>query len=520
VTRQAPPAVFHCEEHLTAKHIFSFPVAVSALVAVTVFAIARKGIADPDIWWHLRNAHELLRGSGWPRADTYSYTAYGHPWINPEWLSEIPYYLVWRVFGLVGMKALSLFILEAIFAGLLYLSYCKSGNIKAAAVAAYLAILLGSVSFGPRTILFGYLFLIALLILLEHYRSSGSAPLWLLPSLFCLWANSHGSWALGLVVFVIFVISGLVEGHWGNLQAVRWSKRQFSQLGAAFVASVGAVFVNPYGYRLALYPLDMAFHQKLNIAHVVEWNSVDFHQVRGKIVFVLLLVLLVAALMRQQRWHLCEFGFVAFGLYCGLTYVRFLFLAGLLTAPVIAQSMCFIPRYRSELDRPVVNAMLITGALAFVFWTFPTMAQLSQSVESEYPREALSQLASIGTSDRVLNYYLWGGYIGWQNPQFRDFIDSRVDVFEYAGVLQDYLDLLALKEPFRILDKYRIRYVLFPPDELLTYALEHDPRWKVIFRGKISVLFHRIEDDRAVLGTIPLDKPNCSPYAYDAAESK
>ena len=91
----------------------------------------------------------------------------------------------------------------------------------------------------------------------------------------------------------------------------------------------------------------------------------------------------------------------------------------------------------------------------------------------------------------MLNFYLWGGYLGWNDRNVKVFVDSRVDIFEYAGVLQDYLDLLSLKQPKPLLDKYRIQYVLFPHAEPLTYVLEHDPEWKEIYRDEISVLFER-----------------------------
>ena len=45
----------------------------------------------------------------------------------------------------------------------------------------------------------------------------------------------------------------------------------------------------------------------------------------------------------------------------------------------------------------------------------------------------------------------------------KTFVDSRVDIFEYAGVLQDYLDPLTLKDPNAILDKYKIRSSCSPP---------------------------------------------------------
>ena len=91
----------------------------------------------------------------------------------------------------------------------------------------------------------------------------------------------------------------------------------------------------------------------------------------------------------------------------------------------------------------------------------------------------------------MLNFYLWGGYLGWNDRNVKVFVDSRVDIFEYAGVFKDYIDLLGLKEPKSILDKYKIRYVLFPHGEPLTYVLEHDPGWKVLYSDRISVLLER-----------------------------
>jgi hypothetical protein len=91
-----------------------------------------------------------------------------------------------------------------------------------------------------------------------------------------------------------------------------------------------------------------------------------------------------------------------------------------------------------------------------------------------------------------MNSYLWGGYLCWHDRSFKEFIDSRADIFVYAGVFQDYISLLGLNDSAAILDKYGIRYVLYSPNEPLTYVLEHDPNWKVIFRGKVSMMLERV----------------------------
>ena len=129
----------------------------------------------------------------------------------------------------------------------------------------------------------------------------------------------------------------------GRIEAVRWSPAQLRKLCLAMGASVAALFVNPYGYRLVLYPFYMPFRVKLGIAHVEEWVSVDFHNFRGKVVLILIIALLLGALLRGFRWKLHELGLVLFGLYCGLTYMRFLILAGVLIAPLLASCWTSCP---------------------------------------------------------------------------------------------------------------------------------------------------------------------------------
>ena len=469
----------------------SFPVVLTLILVTTVFALCRDGIRDPDIWWHLHNADFLVAQHGLPRSDHYSFTVAGVPWINHEWLAELPYYFAWRALGLSGINAVMFATLVLIFFGVLYLAHQESKHYKASILAVCLTLFLGSVSFGPRTILFGYLHLVLLLILLQRFRQKGGASRWLIPLLFCSWVNTHGSWLIGMVIFSMVIAAGLVHGQWGIIASEPWSPRQRKRLLFSWVASVAALFVNPFGARLVFYPLDLAFRQKLNIAHVAEWVSVDFHDLRGKIVLVLLFILLAAPLIRPRRWTLAELGLVLFGLYSGLTYIRFLFLLAILVTPTLAKTFEFVPRYRRELDTPIVNTFAIIAIIAGIAYFWPRESTLEAMVAEQYPVKAMSFLQTHPPDGPVLNFYLWGGYINWRDPEVKVFIDSRVDIFEYSGVLKDFLDLLALNEPKRLLDQYRIRYVLFPRKEPLTYALEHDPEWQVIYSDSVSVLLDR-----------------------------
>src|SRR5215467_1256642 len=93
---------------------FSFPVFLGAVLAGLTFYFANRGVADPDIWWHLRNAEYLLKTHHFIRVDMYSFTVPGVPWMNHEWLAEIPYYLGWWAWGYRGLFAVKMVLIEII----------------------------------------------------------------------------------------------------------------------------------------------------------------------------------------------------------------------------------------------------------------------------------------------------------------------------------------------------------------------------------------------------------------------
>src|ERR1035437_3834662 len=139
----------------------------------------------------MRNADVLLHTHAFVRQDLYSFTTRGKPWMDHEWLSEIPFYLAWRALGARGIFLVTVVAIETILLGILGLTCLESGSIKAAFVVSFSALFLAGVSFGPRTLLFGWIFLVLELGLLASFRR-GRDFLWVLPFVFLLWVNTHG----------------------------------------------------------------------------------------------------------------------------------------------------------------------------------------------------------------------------------------------------------------------------------------------------------------------------------------
>ncbi|MGA7522469.1 MAG: hypothetical protein WBW84_08295 [Acidobacteriaceae bacterium] len=484
--------------------VFRLPtVFATLLVTLLVYLTVSGGkvvtaIADPDIWWHLRDAQLLLRSGHFIRADALTYTVAGKPWINFEWLADLPYYFAYRTFGDVGVYVVLFLTAGAILVGIYYLGCLRSGNCKAAFPAAVLGFLLASVSLGPRTLLFGWLFLVIELAILWNYQRGRDYTL-ALPPLFLLWINTHGSWFIGFALFGVWFACGLVQFKRGYVIARRFSPAQFRRLIPVAAATFALLFVNPYGWRLVAYPLDVAFRQKLTLQYIAEWATLDFHSARGKIFLLTFLLLAVLQLIRPRRWTLQDLAFAAIALYGGVTYVRFTFLAGILATPLLAVSLApFFKPYDEPGDPRRANAISVAIMIGVIAFLFPTAQKLHAGITESYPEKAIPYVRSLAAQantpdNRLFTTFNWGAYFEWQVPQVPEFIDSRVDIFVHEGVLADYVKVIKLRDPFAVFDKYGIRTVLLDEkkDDALVCLLSHTPGWHKTYDDGLAIAFQR-----------------------------
>ena len=463
-------------------------------------------MADPDIYWHLRDAQFMATGHRWIRHDMFAYTTAGMPWIDHEWLAELPFYAAFHLGGTHGLFWLTTALLGLIFAGVYLLARKSSGSPLAAWIVTVAAIVLGTVSYGPRTLLFGWICLVLLLLLLARFEKSRKAgdaiaekrTLWLIPPLFALWINLHGSWLIGLTLLAVYVGCGLFEVHLGAIHGRRWRAEERRLLLVLLGCSMAALFLNPYGWRLTAYPFDLAFNQKLNIAHVEEWQALDSHTIRARVFFALLGGGFVAQLVRRRAWAPYQLAFCFTGIYAALLHTRFLFLAAILSLPLFAEDLAWEPHPPARKDKSLLRLSLLGLAVVSTI----RISQSRMAVVSEtagYPTQALPFLRSFHPQGPVLNDYLWGGYLELYAPNIPIFIDSRVDIFERRGIFRDYLEILEMKNTLAILERDRIRYVLFTRDSPLAYFLKQLPAWKIDYEDGTTVLLERIGSPSALV---------------------
>ncbi len=476
----------------TGRQIFSFPALLAAALVAKVFWTCRDRIADPDIWWHLRNAQYFVATLRFPNIDSYSFTAAGSPWMNHEWLSELFYYAAFRAFGLQGIFLLFASVLAVLVVAVFLLCRKQTDDPLAAAIATFFGGLLAMVGFTPRTQHFGWLCFVAIYAILLQFRSEKRAPLWLIPILFSVWVNCHGSWIIGLFLYAIFVCAGLIRHDLGRLVAAPWSKSELKQLIVTGLVSVAALTVNPFGYRLLLYPFDTAFRQNLGIGAVQEWGSVDFNDPRGTLVAIVLGAVFAMALIAPKRWRIDNALLTAFVLYCGIAHIRFLLLAGIVLPPILAPRFGQISSYSPQRQHRLLNAALLAIIAGICVFGFPSARMLDAEVADFFPVRAVDFLRSHPQPGRIFNLYQWGGYLEWKLPQTQTFIDSRSDIFEHQGVLKDYWEVAGLGNSQETLDRYAVRYLLYPPDTPLTYFLSKSSQWERIYGDGQAVIYRRV----------------------------
>ena len=283
------------------KKLVSYAALLAVALVGAMFVSLRDFFADPDVWWHLKVGATLLSTHRWPSTDPYSFTAHGSPWIAYEWLGEVLLAAVYRAWGLQGLMALNLTLAGAILLALYAFATLRCRNSKAAFVVCAVSLPLIYLSCTLRPQMLGYLLLVLTLIALERFRQGRPGALWLLPLLFLVWVNTHGSFVIGLGALAVYGASGLVHIHWGELRSRLWTSGERLRLELVTLLSLVALTLTPYGTEVCLYPLNMAFSQPINVGNIKEWQAMMFGAFFGKLFLALVLSFLLSPLLVNLR---------------------------------------------------------------------------------------------------------------------------------------------------------------------------------------------------------------------------
>ena len=470
---------------------FSFPAMLGVLLVARLVYAMNIFFVDPDVWWHIKVGQDILRSHRWPTTDPYSFTAAHTPWIAYEWLGEVVLASVAKVGGIAALCALLMVVTSAAMLGLYYLATLRAGNCKAGFIPLFLMGPLVFLSFTLRPQMFGYLFLVMLLIALEWFRKGVSWPLWTLPALFVVWVNTHGSFIVGIGVIAAYLCCGLRSFRLGNVEASAWSAKQRMQLELALLGSLAVLPMTPYGTRVAVYPFDMMFNQPINVANIIEWRPMPFDVEFGKLFLGMVVLAVVLQILFRFTWRLEELLLAMGGTVMACIHARMLLVFVPFFVAIFASMMArFVPRYERAKDRYLVNAVLMAGAAAAMIHYYPSREFLQGKINADFPVGAVAYLDAHNVPGPMYNTYYFGGYLLGTGRKV--FIDGRGDLYERTGVMSDVFTAAQIKSaPLRILDHYQIASCLLIKDEPLAVALAASPKWRRIYVDGTAAIFER-----------------------------
>jgi hypothetical protein len=454
-----------------------------------VFALGgwRAGLSrlsDNSFFWHLRTGR-LILDHGIPYADPFSFTAAGHRWVAQSWLAEVLYGAVDRAAGLFGIRLL-VAVTGALVAALTYRLVVRLGRDHVVAVLVTLPAIGASFTlWSERPLFLGLLAFVGLVWIVEVPDGwLGRRPLVALPILVWVWANVHGSFALGFVYLGLHLAGRWLDG------APPWRGRE-RRLGEAAGLALGLSLANPYGPGLLLFPLHLLGRGDI-LHQVTEWRSPDLHTVQGAMFAVWVGVFAVCLVIGRRRVSRRDLVVTVPFVLLAVWAERNVALAPLVGAAVAARAVAPAaprPASGSPLNRIVAAALVVLG----VVWTIQAADQPDLDLR-KYPVAAMGYVADHDLlGRRLMTDDRWGGYVilrYW--PRQRVFVDDRYDMYP-SRVLRDFFRFSDADGSWpQILDRWAVDVVVWPRQSAIVGRIAADSRWERRYQDDVAVVYVRL----------------------------
>jgi hypothetical protein len=479
-----------------------------------VFATGLTAIADGDIFWHLAAGRQMVQTGRLLRADPFSVSALGRPWIDVHWLFQLAAYGLYQVGGYLAL-VLGKAAVVSLGAAVLAAVVAREAPRLLFAPALVGALFLARHLLPVRPIVLTLLFLALYFALLEGYRRQPRprSLLWL-PALQIVWVNFQGLSAIGPALVLAYLLAALA----GRLGERRWFPFQpetppWRPLALAFLGCAAAAFVSPFGAAAALLPWKLLLRitptgANVFAAEVAEnippfvlertapeqiahfkWClaalAFSFAFARGRLLLSRLLVVLalvVLALMANRNVLL---------LYWLGTPIAVMNVAPALQRVLAAR------RAATAAVAIGVLALLSVGAVTVV--AAAREPSLRAPTPFRFPTESARVLAARPGGGTVFAPDHQGGYLIWTlHPGYRPYLDTRL-ILRTAAEFSEYLDVVDHPEHFASFqDRHRFDYVVLPtgyPDRYLGLVaqLYRSAGWSLIFTDGSEVLFARAD---------------------------
>ncbi|MCI0449154.1 MAG: hypothetical protein L0Y79_05115 [Chlorobi bacterium] len=493
-------------------------------LVLVFFASSYKVTGDDDFFWHLATGRYIVENKTVPDKDVFGFVTQGVEWIAFEWGWDVLSYGLYNV----GGYNLILIFRSLVFCLIFYIYFLLLKKFKLTSFVSILVLFTLLVSImdrlSPRPHILTYLFFTLLLYIFLSFkyidRDTYFKKLYFLPLIFLLWSNIHmGVLAGGLLLF-IFVISETMIFYKPNLFSSPEIKPLTStQLKTLFIISAICalmLLVNPHGLQTYIYAYS---HTKMKMLKTVnEWQSpfaskLDFGFIITLYKVFLFSGLIVLAYAYKKKDLTFALVFIGFALY-SVRAIRFTVDYEIIMAFFISVSINYFILRLFKKNFTVMNALrgnfLVVAIAVFIIYVITQIPSnniyatlkyyrvFGWGINDEFiPVQLFDFMKQNNISGTPYNHFGTGGYLVWNFPEQRNFIDSRNLNDE---IFNEYNSIMVMKPGFeKILDERGINYVVYlDPDlirrpndlkRLVTNYFSRNSNWKLVFWDDKSMLF-------------------------------
>jgi hypothetical protein len=477
----ALPFVRSAADDGTQARLSGLGLAAIAIFLLTLAAFSPRVLGDGDTFSHVATGEWIVAHGAAPRADPFSLSMAGAPWIAHEWLSEVLLALAFRVGGWSGVALLTGW---AAAAAALIVGLSAARELRGAPLVALVAIGLSLVTENllARPHVLALPIAAAWSAALIAARSRGQAPPLALAPLMTVWANLHGGFIFGLALIAPFALEAMTEAPAGARFTAARGWATFA------LAALAAALINPYGIDALLLPFRLMAVE--NLSRVSEWRPQDFGHIGG--MELALLTLLGLALTRPLRMAPIRAALLVALVAMALEHARHQVLLGIVAPMLLAQPIAaaFGAAPRGEERRVARIALTATLAAALAIGAVRLIAPVERTDSAAAPISAISAVPAALRLKPVLNGYAFGGYLIFEHV--RPFIDARVELYGdpmlslYARLQNG--DREALETTLR---RYDIAWTIFPPASRIVALLDREPGWRRLYADTTAVVHVR-----------------------------
>lgn len=472
-------------------------------IFVFVFLLQNSfGYMDPDLGWHLQVGKQISIDKDVPRVDLYDYPLEGKKWIDHEWSINLLMYLIYDNFGYNALTIFFAFLMIVILFifnnhVLKYHLKNKSNYIPLIFCEAF-ALFGMAPHLGVRVQEFTILYILLLLIIFDVYdkRRRTKDLIWL-PILFFFWANTHAGFIMGY--FLLFAWIGtkifvhiINKINFFTLTDKTIGKKEYINFISFSILSILVTFINPYFTELQTY-LSECFSNPYYLTRIAEWQPIFYWPIFGSqlfytaFIFSIMIILLAFNVDIKNRkitinfWYFAlSFLFLLFTIKSKRNFPLFF----IISFPVVIASIDgFIDLPKKILDflknNIFIKFFFLSGILLVIIF-FTARIKFSGDPFSyelycyTYPCESITYLKKHPElhNKNILNDYTWGGFLIWNLPEKKLFIDGRLPQYEIndSSMLEEYYAFYDKDEIENQINKYNIELFFLRKPQKITYS--------------------------------------------------